>query len=168
MRLPQGERQPSGAYGTPRAVNHAIQGCCGVGHGGHPGARGECVFVALPGPPGGAVAHRRRAGRLPGGSCNNSQMTTVPCTNPNQDCLNTSLICVPVKGKGVCWRWEPNPQGACTGMEGWNCTCTSQTEGCAKQYEGQLVSGGCKQCDAPRGTCGIVKTVCTSGPCEQD
>ncbi len=101
------------------------------------------------------------------GGCNNSHMTTVPCTNPNNDCLNTSIICVPLKGKGVCWRWEPNPQGTCTGMEGWNCSCTSESEGCATQWEGAMVSGGCpKGCTEYRGTCGIVKTKCTSAPCQ--
>lgn len=102
-----------------------------------------------------------------GGGCNDSQMTTVPCTNPNNDCLNTSILCVSLKGKGVCWRWEPNPQGTCTGMKGWNCTCTSQSEGCARQYEGPMASGWCPNgCEQPRGTCGIVETNCTSGPCD--
>lgn len=102
-----------------------------------------------------------------GGGCNNTQMTTVPCTNPNNDCRVTSLSSVYKKGTGKCYRWVPHPQAACTDMQGWDCECTSQPEGCAEQFEGSAANEGCPEgCKKRVGTCGIVKTECTSRKCD--
>jgi hypothetical protein len=102
-----------------------------------------------------------------GGSCNNSDMQTQACQDVNNDCLATSIQCTPIPGKTLCARWEPNPQGACVAKQGYDCTCTSKSEGCARIYTGQKVSGGCpKGCNDAKGTCGLVKTECTFRLCD--
>lgn len=102
-----------------------------------------------------------------GGACNNTNMVSRPCQNPNNDCEVMSTTCVVKKGTKNCWKWKPTPWPDCAEMMGWHCECTAQSEGCAEQYYGPRMGEGCpKGCTEPWNRCGNVKTQCTFKKCE--